>query len=190
MSTSRIAWVILACAFAIQLTFSGIHFTFGVFLKPMSDELEWTRGATAFAYTLMWWVSSPAAILLGWFSDRFGSRVVLVFGAFVFSIGLLVSSSAQQLWQFYLGFGVLAGIGRASARAPLLAGVMQFFDKRRGLAMGITLSGTGVGTLLFPPLVRYVISLGRLAHGFRGPCRAFGDDRASRRAHHTRAASG
>jgi len=159
MSTPRVAWIILACAFAIQFTFSGVHFTFGVFLKPISDELEWTRGATAFGYTLMWWVSSPAAIFLGWVSDRIGSRVVLAFGAVVFSIGLFLSGTTHQLWQFYLGFGVLAGLGRASARAPLLSAVMQFFDKRRGLAMGITLSGTGVGTVFFPPLVRYVISV-------------------------------
>lgn len=159
MSTTRTAWLILFCAFAIQLTFSGIHFTFGVFLKPISSELDWTRGATAFAYTLSWWVSSPAAVFLGWLSDRIGPRIVLLAGALVFSLGLFLSALVGELWQFYLFFGVLSGMGRASARAPLLSAVMQFFDKRRGLAMGLTLSGTGVGTLLFPSLARYVISV-------------------------------
>ena len=62
MRTSRIAWIVLACAFAIQFAFSGIHFTFGVFLKPIAEELSGSRGATTFAYTLLWWVSSPASI--------------------------------------------------------------------------------------------------------------------------------
>ena len=159
MSAIRTAWLILLCAFAIQLTFSGIHFTFGVFLKPISSELDWTRGATAFAYTLAWWVSSPAAVFFGWLSDRVGSRIVLVAGALLFSLGFFLSGLVSELWQFYLVFGVLSGMGRASARAPLLSAVMQFFDSRRGLAMGITLSGTGVGTLLFPSLARYVISV-------------------------------
>ena len=159
MQVSRIAWIVLACAFAIQLTFAGIHFTFGVFLKPLSGHFEWSRGATAFAYTLMWWVSSPAALYLGWLSDRIGPRRVLLIGAGVFSLGIFLSGRVENLWQFYLCFGVLAGIGRAAGRAPLLSAVNQFFNRRKGLAMGITLSGTGVGTLLFPPLVRYIISV-------------------------------
>lgn len=149
----------MVCAFAIQLSFSGIQFTFGVFLKPIADGSGWSRGATAFAYTLLWWVSSPAALFLGWLSDRIGPRRVLLMGAVLFSLGIFLSGRVQNLWEFYLYFGVLAGIGRAAGRAPLLSAVNQFFNKRKGLAMGITLSGTGVGTLLFPPLVRYVITL-------------------------------
>lgn len=159
MSPSRFAWIVLACAFAIQLIFSGIHFTFGVFLKPVADEFAWSRGATAFAYTLLWWVSSPAALFLGYLSDRVGPRRVLLAGGALFSLGIFLSGWVQNLWQLYLYYGVLAGIGRAAGRAPLLSAVNHFFNKRKGLAMGITLSGTGVGTLLFPPLAHYVISV-------------------------------
>ena len=154
-----IAWVVLAAAFAMQMVFSGVHFAFGVFLKPVAEEFGWGRGTTAFAYTLLWWVSSPAGLLLGWLSDRIGTRKILVFGAIIFGLGVFLSSRIENLWQFYLYFGVLAGIGRAADRAPLLSAVLQFFKRRKGLAMGITLSGTGVGTLLFPWLARYMISL-------------------------------
>jgi MFS family permease len=152
------AWVVLAAAFSMQMVFSGIHFSFGVFLKPVAEDFQWSRGATAFAYTLMWWVSSPAGLLLGWISDRIGTRKILVFGALMFGLGILLSSRIENLWQFYLYFGILAGIGRAADRAPLLSAVFQFFRKRKGLAVGITLSGTGIGTLLFPWLARYMIS--------------------------------
>jgi MFS family permease len=159
MPAIRIAWIILACAFAIQFTFSGIHFTFGVFLKPVANDFEWSRGATAFAYTLQWWITSPAALIFGWLSDRIGPRRVLLIGGLIFGLGIFLSGLVQNFWQFCLTIGVLAGIGRSAGRAPLLSAVHQFFNKRKGLAMGITLSGTGVGTLLFPPLVRYVISV-------------------------------
>ncbi len=154
-----IAYIILAAAFLMQTAFAGSHFTFGVFLKPLASDFAWGRGETAFAYTLQWWVSSPAAVWLGWLSDKIGARKVLLFGGLIFGLGLLLSSSINTLWQFYLYFGVLAGIGRAAARAPLLSAVFQFFNKRKGLAVGITLSGTGVGTFLFPPLARYVMSV-------------------------------
>jgi len=154
-----IAFIILAAAFLMQTAFAGSHFTFGVFLKPLARDFHWGRGETAFAYTLQWWISSPAAIWLGWLSDKLGPRKVLLFGGVVFGLGLLLSSSIHSLWQFYLYFGVLAGVGRAAARAPLLSAVFQYFNKRKGLAVGITLSGTGVGTFLFPPLARYVMSV-------------------------------
>ncbi|MBI4526841.1 MAG: MFS transporter [Deltaproteobacteria bacterium] len=157
--TLRMAWIVLAAAFLMQMVFSGIHFAFGVFLKPIAEEFEWSRGATAFAYTLLWWVSSPAALFLGMLSDRIGTRRVLVFGAVVFGLGIFLSSQIRSLWQFYIYFGLLAGIGRGADRAPLLSAVLQFFNRRRGLAMGITLSGTGLGTIIFPSLGRYVISV-------------------------------
>jgi len=153
------AWVVLGAAFLMQMVFSGVHFAFGVFLKPVADEFQWGRGTTAFAYTLLWWVSSPAGLLLGWLSDRIGTRKILVFGAIIFGLGVFLSSRIESLWQFYLYFGVLAGIGRGADRAPLLSAVLQFFRRRKGLAMGITLSGTGVGTLLFPWLARYMITV-------------------------------
>jgi MFS family permease len=153
------AWIVLAAAFTMQLVFSGIHFTFGIFLKPIAEEFAWSRGATAFAYTLLWWVSSPASLLLGMVSDKIGTRKVLLFGSVLFGIGIFLTAYVQSLWQFYLFYGVLAGIGRGADRAPLLRSVFQYFNRRKGLAMGITLSGTGVGTLLFPPLGRYLISI-------------------------------
>lgn len=153
------AWVVLGAAFLMQMVFSGVHFAFGVFLKPVAEEFGWGRGTTAFAYTLLWWVSSPAGLLFGWLSDRIGTRKILFFGAILFGLGVFLSSRIENLWQFYLYFGVLAGIGRAADRAPLLSAVLQFFRRRKGLAMGITLSGTGVGTLLFPWLARYMITV-------------------------------
>lgn len=150
ISIGPMAWIILAAAFVMQLAFAGSHFTFGVFLKPMAEDMQWSRGGTAFAYTLMWWASAPATVLLGYLSDRIGARRVLVFGGVVFGLGIFLSSRVQSLWEFYLYFGVLGGIGRAAARAPLLSAVFQFFNKRKGLAVGITLSGSGIGTLIFP----------------------------------------
>lgn len=153
------AWIVLGAAFSMQLVFSGVHLAFGIFLKPIAEEFQWSRGATAFAYTLLWWVSSPASLLLGMLSDKIGTRKVLLFGAAVFGLGIFLAGRMENLWQFYLFYGVLAGIGRGADRAPLLGSVFQYFNKRKGLAMGITLSGTGIGTLVFPPLARYLISV-------------------------------
>ncbi|MDP6560230.1 MAG: MFS transporter [Candidatus Binatia bacterium] len=154
-----LAWFVLAAAFAIQFTFAGIHFSFGVFLKPIAGAFDWSRGATSFAFTFAWWVSAPAGIILGWLSDRIGPRKVLLIGASLFTLGIFLSGWVENLWQLYLFFGAMAGFGRAAARGPLLSAVFQHFTKRKGLAVGITLSGTGIGTLFFPFLARYVMSV-------------------------------
>lgn len=153
------AWIVLGAAFLMQMVFSGVHFSFGVFLKPIAEEFHWSRGATAFAFTLLWWVSSPSSLIFGMLSDKIGTRKVLLCGALVFGLGIFLAGRMQTLWQFYLFFGVLAGIGRGADRAPLLSAVFQFFNRRKGLAMGITLSGTGLGTLIFPSLARYLITV-------------------------------
>jgi MFS family permease len=152
-------WIVLAAAFAMQMAYAGVHFSFGVFLKPIAAAMDWSRGATAFAYTLLWWASAPATFVLGWLSDRIGPRKILVFGGAIFGLGIFLSSTVESLWEFYLYFGVLGGIGRAAARAPLLSAVFQSFTKRKGLAIGLTLSGTGIGTLIFPSLARYIMSV-------------------------------
>ncbi|MEE8076031.1 MAG: MFS transporter [Candidatus Binatia bacterium] len=152
-------WIVLAAAFAMHMAYAGVHFSFGVFLKPIAAAMDWSRGATAFAYTLLWWASAPATFVLGWLSDRIGPRKILVFGGAIFGLGIFLSSTVESLWEFYLYFGVLGGIGRAAARAPLLSAVFQSFTKRKGLAIGLTLSGTGIGTLIFPSLARYIMSV-------------------------------
>ncbi len=159
VNIAPMVWMMLAGAFAMHMAFAGVHFSFAVFLKPMATAMDWSRGATAFAYTIMWWVSAPATFVLGWLSDRIGPRKVLVFGGSIFGLGVLLSSTVEGLWEFYLYFGVLGGIGRAAARAPLLSAVFRSFTKRKGLAVGLTLSGTGFGTLIFPPLTRYIMSV-------------------------------
>lgn len=163
-------WIVLAAAFTMHMVYAGGHFSFGVFLKPMAAEMDWSRGTAAFAYTLLWWVSAPATFVLGWLSDRTGPRKILVFGGIIFGLGIFLSSTVESLWEFYLYFGVLGGIGRAAARAPLLSAVFQSFTKRKGLAVGLTLSGTGIGTLIFPFLARYIMSVSswRLAYVVMG----------------------
>lgn len=166
----RLLWIVLAAAFTMHMVYAGGHFSFGVFLKPMAAEMDWSRGATAFAYTLLWWASAPATFVLGWLSDRTGPRKVLVFGGIIFGLGIFLSSTVDSLWEFYLYFGILGGIGRAAARAPLLSAVFQSFTRRKGLAVGLTLSGTGIGTLIFPSLARYIMSVSswRLAYVVMG----------------------
>jgi MFS family permease len=75
----------------------------------------------------------------------------------------MLMSQVNALWQFYLFYGVLVGIGMGLYWVPLMAVVLRWFDRGRALALGIVASGIGVGQLIFPPVATWLISV----HGWR-----------------------
>jgi MFS family permease len=83
--------------------------------------------------------------------DRWGPRPVMVAGALAFGLGLWATASASSLWMVYLGHGRGGGVAAACTFVPLVAVVSAWFDVRRTLAVGIAVSGIGVGTLVVAP---------------------------------------
>jgi MFS family permease len=145
-------WRVVAIAFTAMFTTFGIAYSFGAFLLPVSEELGAGRGATAVAFSLttlalfaFGGVSGPAV-------DRFGPRKVLLVGALSLGLGLLLMSRAQSLWHAYLGHGLGVGLAVACSYVPLVAVVGGWFERRRTLAVGIAVSGIGLGTLVGAPV--------------------------------------
>lgn len=154
---SYYAWVILAVCFLVSTLIAGINTSFGVFLVPLSREFGWSAGAISFAYSLFMLTNGLSAFGVGRLGDKYGSRLVFFIGGVVFGLALLLTSRMTEVWQLYLWYGVLAGIGRSPLNVTLVAMVSRWFSKARGLAMGIVNSGTGAGSSLFTPLTNYLI---------------------------------
>jgi len=96
-------------------------------------------------------------IVAGRLTDRFGPRVVvLLFGSFL-GIGYLLISRISNIWQFYVVYGVLVGIGLSAATTPTMTTVARWFVKRRGLMAGIVQAGQGVGGMILSPLTGWLI---------------------------------
>lgn len=151
-------WVILGSVFLINMIFYGISFSYGVFLKPLIAEFGWSRGATAFGFTVTQVVSGIFSFAMGLLSDRLGFRAVVTGGGVLFSAGIVLAGSATSLWNYYLFIGLMAGLGRACFNAPMVSAIAQWFDRSRGRAFGIALSGMGFGTLILPPLANALIT--------------------------------
>lgn len=100
----------------------------------------------------------------------FSPQIVISAGGVVFGIAFVLASFSQQVWQFALTQGLLAGVGTCLSYVPTTAVVPTWFDKRRAFAMGITIGGTGVGGMFWPPVLRALIT-----HvGFRNAMRISG----------------
>jgi len=136
----------------------GAKFAFGVFFKPLLTEFGWTRAMTSGAFSLTMVTHGLLGIIMGGLNDRFGPRIVLTLCGFIAGIGYLLMSQINTVWQFYLFYGVIIGIGMSGVWVPLLSTTARWFVARRSMMTGIVLTGTGIGTLIAPPVATRLIS--------------------------------
>jgi len=134
-----------------------VHYSFGIFFKPLAAEFNWTRAMTSGAFSLYMLSRGGFGILTGWATDKYGPRITIGAGGFFIGLGLLLTSQISTLWQLYIFYGLLVGLGVSVAFAPLVATVARWFVKKRGLATGIVLAGIGLGTAIMPRPASYFI---------------------------------
>ena len=157
LQDSARAWLVVVAAFAAMFTSFGVAYSFGAFLLPMGAALGSGPGSTAAVFSLTTMAFFGLGALSGPAVDRFGPRRVVLFGAVAMGLGLVLTSRATALWQAYLGHGLGVGLGVACSYVPLVAVVGGWFTRRRTLAVGIAVSGIGLGTLLVAPLAAELI---------------------------------
>jgi len=144
----------LACGVA-----TTIVATFGVYLGPLRAEFGWTQSSAFAALLAVTLASALLAPLVGSVVDRIGARkVVLV--SFVLEILIFASFAWQTaaIWSFYARYVALAVFGLGTTHVAFARVLTLWFDRRRGLALGIALSGVGIGGFLWPLLVQTLIS--------------------------------
>lgn len=155
---SRSGWIVVAAGFMLVLILYGAYYSFGVFLKPMLDDLGWSTAVTTGATSVYLVVHGALAIAMGHLSDKYGPRWVVVVGAVLIAVGYVLISRINAPWHLYICLGVMVGIGMGAAYVPPLATVTKWFVTRRGLALGIVAAGVGVGQIILPPLLKYIIT--------------------------------
>jgi MFS family permease len=136
----------------------GLGDTYAVFLLPLEREFGWTRSQLTSVYSIYLLVNGCTAPLVGLFFDRLGPR--WVYGAGMASLGaaFFLAGHLSALWQFYLFIGVLVGLGVSmNGMVPGSALLARWYRERLSTAMGIAYSAFGVGTVLFVPLVQYLV---------------------------------
>jgi MFS family permease len=154
--------VVLSGFFILMLMFGSLY-SFGVFLKPLLDELGYPQKALSGVYSLCFLLSGVLAMLMGRLNDRLGPRVVVSFCALSIGAGWVLASRASALWELYLYFGVLVGVGMSGGITPVLSTVAKEFTARRGVMTGMAVAGVSVGTMLLPPILNSLVS----AYGWR-----------------------
>ncbi|MGB0997947.1 MAG: MFS transporter, partial [Pseudomonadales bacterium] len=151
-------WVMVFAVFVLSALSFGALGSVSVFLKPLSTEFGWSRGETAFGYTVISFSSALFGILWGYIADRYGSRYFGFVAAVAMTASLFLLSKNQSIYQFYALYFLFGAFGNAMLTSPLYANVGFWFQQRPGLALGITAAGGAVGQGIMPLCAGLAIS--------------------------------
>jgi MFS family permease len=153
-----LALLVLALCFLMNMLARGVAETYAVFLLPLTDAFGWDRGQLTSAYALYMLVGGLAAPAAGMLIDRVGPGVVYAFGIACLGCGQLLASQVTELWQYYLGIGLLSGLGTAAMGMVTASTLLsRWFRDRLGTAMGFGYAALGTGVLVIVPLAQVLI---------------------------------
>jgi MFS family permease len=148
--------VIAGSAFGVGIAYAAVaFFSFGVFMRPLSEEFGWGRGQISLAITVAQLVLAGASPVVGRVVDRVGARRLLypsmvLWAACFASLSLLDGSLAQ----FYAIFLLAGFLGLGSSTLIYTRAIAAWFDRSRGLALGLAMSGVSVAGVVIPPLAQ------------------------------------
>ncbi|XP_074519932.1 monocarboxylate transporter 12-B [Halichoeres trimaculatus] len=152
-------WVIVGCCFMVTVCTRAVTRCVSIFFVEFQAHFGADYAATAWIHSLVdctTMLCAPVGSLVG---NRWSCRVAVMLGGLLSSIGLLLSSFCSSLELLYLSMGVLTGVGFALCYTPAIAMVGCYFRRRKALAYGIAMSGSGIGTFVLAPAVQLLIEL-------------------------------
>jgi len=153
-------WVVFATVCGLLVGAGPINvFTFGVFLKPVTEDLGLSRGAFSAALTVHAAIAAIVLPVIGWLVDRWGARRIMLPGLLLYALatasyGLL---QASPLLLSFLIFVLTGLVGGVQSPIPYAAVIAQWFDRERDLALGIGTAGVGLGVALVPQVAALLI---------------------------------
>jgi len=150
-------WVIIGIGFVTMLLVQGTFFSAGVLFAALTQEYGWSRATTSLPFSVGLAGYAATAWLAGRWFDRYGPRRLFPVGAVLLGVGIILSAQARTPWHLCLSWGILVGQGvNLVGFVPHLAQMALWFQRRRGLASGLVLSGASVGSLLLVPGMQYL----------------------------------
>ena len=146
-------WIV-AATFFCAFIYSGVGFyAFSLFVKSLQSDFDWSRAGIMAALTILFLITGASSPFIGRVVDRYGARKVMAAGAFVVGLGFALLSLMNSLWHLYGGY-IVIGVGMAAVgMVPSTTVISNWFEKRRGTAIGIMSAGIGAGGLVLAPLI-------------------------------------
>jgi OFA family oxalate/formate antiporter-like MFS transporter len=135
----------------------GFFESYGVYFDSLVGDFGWSRTLASSVFSLYTGIYSVSAIIMGRLTDRYQPRKLVMVGGILIGLGFFLSSRIESIESLYVFWG-LASFGSGALVIPPLSTVVRWFDKKRGLAIGIANSGYGISMFIVPPLATILLS--------------------------------
>lgn len=155
-------WAVVASTFFVLFACTGTTYSFTAFFGELQAEFGAQRGAVAQIFSIVLFVYHIVGAGTGHLADRVKPRYLVMIGVGLVGLGFFACAISKSLMQVYFSFALI-GVGIGFAYIPSVGVVPKWFVRQRAFALGIAVSGIGVGTLIMPIVAASLIT----AHGWR-----------------------
>lgn len=146
-SINKKRWLQLVFGVICMCMIANMQYGWTFFVNPMQEAHGWDRAAIQVAFSIFIVTETWLVPVEGWFVDKYGPRVVVLFGGVLCGLAWVINSYADTLTLLYVG-AALGGIGAGAVYGTCVGNSLKWFPDRRGLAAGITAAGFGAGSAL------------------------------------------
>lgn len=151
-------WWILAASVVAMAVGSGVSFwAYGLYIEPLEAEFGWSRTEVSLGFSISFVVAGLSSPLVGRWIDSRGPRSAIVVGALLTAASYLLLATTSSLWQWYAYSSVNALFRQLMFFIPFQVLITRWFDRRRGIALGIFGTGFSLGGFVFVPVMAAVI---------------------------------
>ena len=153
-------WLQLAMGIVCMAMIANLQYGWTLFVDPIDAKYHWGRAAIQLAFTLFVVTETWLVPVEAWFVDRYGPRVVVMFGGVMIALAWVLNSYADSLLLLYIA-AIVAGIGAGSVYGTCVGNALKWFPDRRGLAAGATAAGFGAGAAItVVPIANMIVASG------------------------------
>ncbi|VIO71618.1 Oxalate:formate antiporter [Bradyrhizobium ivorense] len=165
-SSSGFRWLQLAMGIVCMAMIANLQYGWTLFVDPIDGAHHWGRAAIQFAFTIFVVTETWLVPVEAWFVDKYGPRIVIMFGGVMIALAWVLNSYADSLTLLYTA-AVFGGIGAGAVYGTCVGNALKWFPDRRGLAAGATAAGFGAGAALtIVPIASMIASSGYQAAFF------------------------
>lgn len=151
-------WVVVAAVFFVHIFVLGNIYSYGVFLPVYIEEFHASQSSVSWIGSIGASLMAGIGLLSGSLADYYGNDKIVFAGGLFIGAGFFAGSFATEIWHLYLSQGLLCGIGYSLSFIAGVSVVGQWFHKRRGIAVGIAVAGSGLGQFLVTLFTGYLIN--------------------------------
>jgi sugar phosphate permease len=150
-------WLILGWAVLVMALASGTRMSFGIAMRPLSEQFGWTRTMLSTIALMTGIIGGLLQMGMGLLVDRYGARRLLGSGVVLLGLGVWLLTVSTTVWQFGLAYGVLVGVGMAATQQVVTSAlVANWFERNRGFAQSLLATAGAIGWMIVVPANMFI----------------------------------